>query len=1277
MELTIYDRQGIAKLTVSPDSSSQWNHEIGVENVVSVNFTTWEFIVMEVGWYIVLEGQTFKIKKEYRPKHIHNTKFTYNLKFYGREHDTEDILFCRLNQREDDYESIFAYDGTPMEFLQKVVDNMNRNSDGIVWKVGEAIDSVRKTINFNGLYCWDALGEISRVFETEWWIDGDYINMSKCIRGESSVLGYGIGLRTGLTQTENTNSIKWFTRLIPIGSTRNIDKNKYGYNRLQLPGREQYIDVNVQFGLKEYREESAFTEIYPHRIGTVSSVRTEEKNNEETGNYTVYYVKDDDLPFNPEEYMISGEVINITFNTGDLAGKEFEVNWNSSTKEFEIINQYPDDSSQLPGGNLIPSEGNTYVLTNIRMPDEYIIAAEQEFLEAVTAYLAEYSNDISIYSGNTDYIYIEKNNVPLLIGQRITLISDQYFATGSRETRITRVSRKLNNINDASIDCCDAITSSWKSEVDSSLNQLQFSVAQELAKTVVQILKTGDSTLPSEYNVFSAVRGLNTFLNKNINDRSKGYIASDKGFEAGTFISGSTGVAVYQDEQGNWHIETDNLKIRKKLQAAEVEIQTAGYIGGQQMLSAAHLKIDYVYESESYCRCYFRKKDSDGNIINNQWKINDQAYCNTFNLETQADGTTGNHFYWRLVIATSNETSDDVEYRILDNETIATTDFHFIDLSKEICASASAIPKRDDKVVHLGYRGNDDIDRQNAIIIAGSGSGSPYIQLFTGINAFALPEPEQIKPGDNRLSAILEVKGGSTGWKNFDGLPEEIQSAIRKAEEVESSIKDLEYGKNNLLRNSGFTGDYLTASLQDSTALDNTSQMFSPSLKYWEGVNATAQESEISESSKEVTILAGGSLQQTMFYKVIAGEKYIFSFRGKGLGSVTFSVGGYTNKITLTEEWKQFVEKFTTVSEGQIFSINVSGDCSLCELQLERGTVKSAWGMSPLDNRSELAKYESLSYLTSLLKATTSIIGGVINTGYINMGNLDSDGNLSETTAGVSGVYNDDQSVAFFAGGNLERAIYTVSSYIDNPNYQPTEDELKNMAKFVCTHGGRAILNDVILRGYIYALGGFFKGEVNAVKGVFKNVKSPNGNFEIDDDGNVKITGTFETNLDGQRIKIDSDNKEIVLYDELNRETAKMGFLGDTGENWTYGYIVLKRYNGDSDEIIYEANIYPNLIRMYDNNPTMPIYSELSPEGFSCNSQEDSSKSFRAGLRKIYDGVTLTDIKPFVDTHEYRCNSQSGYTGSISIKGNNASHTLTFSSGILTEYNREDYDTGN
>ena len=102
---------------------------------------------------------------------------------------------------------------------------MNRNTEGVVWKSGEAISANRQTINFNGLYCWDALGEIARAFGTEWWMDGENLNISKCERGESVSLGYGQGLKSGLTQNENTNAVKWFTRLIPVGSTKNIDKS--------------------------------------------------------------------------------------------------------------------------------------------------------------------------------------------------------------------------------------------------------------------------------------------------------------------------------------------------------------------------------------------------------------------------------------------------------------------------------------------------------------------------------------------------------------------------------------------------------------------------------------------------------------------------------------------------------------------------------------------------------------------------------------------------------------------------------------------------------------------------------------------------------------------------------------------------------------------------------------------------------------------------------------------------------------------------------------------
>lgn len=554
MELEIYDRQGALKRKVSPDSSSRWTEEVGAEFVVTVNFTTWEFFVLSVGDYVEISGKRFSIKKEYRPKKTDTQKYTYNISFYGREHDMQDLLFCRLNQGEDDLESVFAYDGTPMEMLEKLVANMNRNTDGVTWRAGQAVTGDRKTINFNGLFCWDAAGEIAGAWETEWWLDGEYMNIGKCEHGERVTLGYMKGLKTGLTQNENSNSIKWFTRLIPVGSTKNIDPSKYGYTHLQLPSRDKYIDLNTQLGLKEHREEAAFEDIFPHRLGTVSSVRSEEQTNTDGEEYTVYYVKDKDLPFNPDEYMIGEEVIHITFESGDLSGREFECNWHNDTQEFEIINIYPDENTQIPGGNIIPNIGDTYILTNIRMPDEYYPIAEEQYKQAVDSFLTEYSKDISIYSGNTDYIHVDKNSVPLSLGQRVRLEDAQYFEAGYLDTRITRIERKLGNLSEASIDCSSAVSTSWKSSVDSTLNNLEYTLAQEMADNV-RLLKTGDMESPSDYTAFSSLRAIATFLCKDRPDRTNFLL------KFGDFIDSmiaGKGAGIYPDGRGQF----ERLEVR-------------------------------------------------------------------------------------------------------------------------------------------------------------------------------------------------------------------------------------------------------------------------------------------------------------------------------------------------------------------------------------------------------------------------------------------------------------------------------------------------------------------------------------------------------------------------------------------------------------------------------------------------------------------------------------------------------------------------------------------
>lgn len=1132
MELEIYDRQGALKRKVSPDSSSRWTEEVGAEFVVTVNFTTWEFFVLSVGDYVEISGKRFSIKKEYRPKKIDTQKYTYNISFYGREHDMQDLLFCRLNQGEDDLESVFAYDGTPMEMLEKLVANMNRNNDGVTWRAGQAVTGDRKTINFNGLFCWDAAGEIAGAWETEWWLDGEYLNIGKCEHGERVTLGYMKGLKTGLTQNENSNSIKWFTRLIPVGSTQNIDPSKYGYTHLQLPSRDKYIDLNTQLGLKEHREEAAFQDIFPHRLGTVSSVRSEEQTNTDGEKYTVYYVKDKDLPFNPDEYMIGGEVIHITFESGDLSGREFECNWHNDTQEFEIINTYPDENTQIPGGNIIPDVGDTYILTNIRMPDEYYPIAEEQYKQAVDSFLTEYSKDISIYSGDTDYIHVDKNSVPLSLGQRVRLEDAQYFEAGYLDTRITRIERKLGNISEASIDCSSAVSTSWKSSVDSTLNNLEYTLAQEMAQTFIRLLKMGDTESPSDYTTFSSLRSRNEFISKRNPDIANELITFLKGLLVGKNGSGWTVL-----EDGTTQAVVDRLYVKIKAVFDELEVKKKTHVGGEQILSPAGMKCVRVEELDESYRCFFLS-EVDGITINNEFTVGTLALSQEFNIKEGTSHNVSNRYYWREVTGVGSD---------------------YIDLSKTNVDKDSDVPAVGDDIIGFGHL--TDITRQAAIILSSVNETSPSITFYQGINTFSLAGKEVIGLGFDKstghayinvygdayigakdestyirytqkggvdIKGMFHIEQGSTGWKNMEGLPDEIQAAADLAQKAQDAIDNAAVGSVNLLRNSGFTGDYESETLSSDTQLSADTELYSKQLKYWTGV-ATVSADSAAGSEYSAAI---GSLSQSV--SLIKGESYVISYKAKGT-SVSVSCGSFSVSQPLTSSYQRYIHKITFNGSG-IFLI--SGTATVCDLQLERGTIATDWKPSILDNDKSMAGFQAINYIASAIKdGSVDILGGLILANMIQLGNYKDD-KLQKVTAGVSGIYNDDDDVAFWAGGTLQQAILTVMRFRNDPNYQPTDEEWANMANFVATHGGNAFF-----RGYIYALGGYFRGKVEIANGkILLNEDGSgqlaNGNIKWDADGNPEFVGKVKVkSSNGYTISIEPENEYGIPSIEMRDNT--------------------------------------------------------------------------------------------------------------------------------------------
>lgn len=639
------------------------------------------------------------------------------------------------------------------------------------------------------------------------------------------------------------------------------------------------------------------------------------------------------------------------------------------------------------------------------------------------------------------------------------------------------------------------------------------------------------------------------FLRKDKPDTAKEFITFVKGWYGGNFTQGSTGAGLWQDEQGAWHLELDYAHFRRKLTAEEIEVQKTTHIGGKLMQTAAGMSCIKVEEYNDFWRCYMRTKDADGRIIYNQFKEKDQALVETFNLEKQADGRLGNHYLWRLVVSVGTD---------------------YIDLSKSVCALESDAPLVGDDIVQLGYQGTDDPNRQNAQILAGAGTGSPYIRQYVGINNFILPEEyTRIKPGDNLLTGRMNLQPGSTGSANLTDLPDEVYKAVN-------------IGSVNLLRNTGFTGDYETEDLSAATELSADTELYSKQLKYWTGV-ATVSADSAAGSGYSAAI---GSLSQSV--SLIKGESYVISYKAKGT-SVSVSCGSFSVSQPLTSSYQRYTHKITFNGSG-IFLI--SGTATVCDLQLERGTIATDWKPSILDNDKSMAGFQAINYIASAIKdGSVDILGGLILANMIQLGNY-KDGKMQKVTAGVSGIYNDDDDVAFWAGGTLQQAILTVIKFRNDPDYQPTDTEWANMANFVATHGG-----DTFLRGYIYALGGKFRGVVEALGGFFR--------------------GKVETSVDGKRIVIDPDKNTLEMYTTEGHATLILRF-DTSSDGWEYGDLILRKYVGD--QLIQETTVYPERIRIQNHVENTDII--LTPNNVSFYGSK--GETLLVGMKPVYDGGAVS-----------------------------------------------------
>lgn len=1024
------------------------------------------------------------------------------------------------------------------------------------------------------------------------------------------------------------------------------------YNALndtyKIPGTNDYYFFKNTYSSKKVKEIKVdFSDIKPtienvtnasgQLFGEIADIAFDDNDSDELGTgegnnifngtdeyiHSYFYIKlhiyNGDYGFNLFEQGLEGGTAVINMTTGNCAACEFEIGVtykdNEPGRAFNPV--LVDSSGNLPAGdfeqkvtsqtsqyiesqqntstnevwiavkkdnttfgvvmpnatnNYKPSVGDKFVITGIKMPKSLVLAAEKRLDEALIKYMSENNDEKFSFSVSFSRVFLAENSMLAgLLNENsriyIKYNDKEYFMYVNSFT----CKADKNCLYDISVELTDKLSAN----------------VSALRSTITEI--AGDiigERMGVSLNVSDILGRISRyFISKINNDTANGLITFLKGL-----LIGKNGSGITVLENGMSQAVVDYLYVKVKAVFDELEVKKKTYVGGEQVISHAGMKCNRVDELDDVYRCYF-KEEEDGIEIENQFTPGSLAIAQECNIKTGVSHHVGNRYYWRLVTAVGE---------------------NYIDLSKTVCDPnvENDVPVAGDDIVGLGHK--TDITRQAAIILSSVNEVSPSIIMYQGINDFTLTGKDVISfdfdkstgkarmkvygdtyIGDKDRTTYMEytqdkgvdIKGmfhieqGSTGWRNMEGLPDEIQAAADLAQEAKDAIDNAAVGSVNLLRNSGFTGDYETEDLSAATELSADTELFSKQLEYWTGVATVSADSDAGSGYSA----AIGSLSQSV--SLIKGESYVISYKAKGT-SVSVSCGSFSVSQPLTSSYQRYTHKITFNGSG-IFLI--SGTATVCDLQLERGTIATDWKPSILDNDKATAGFQSINYIASAIKdGSVDILGGLILANMIQLGNY-KDGKMQKVTAGVSGIYNDDDDVAFWAGGTLQQAILTVMRFRNDPNYQPTDEEWANMANFVATHGG-----DTFLRGYIYALGGKFRGVVEALGGFFR--------------------GKVETSVDGKRIVIDPDKNTLEMYTTEGHATLILRF-DTSSDGWEYGDLILRKYAGD--QLILETTVYPERIRIQNHVENTDII--LNPNNVSFYGSK--GETLLVGMKPVYNGV--------------------------------------------------------
>jgi hypothetical protein len=857
-EMTIYDTSGEAILDAPVTTDAVIRYVLMGDYYIELPFNLLEPADFPRGSYVMYKGRKFEIMSNVRPEFDDTTGgYKYSLQFWAQQNHMKRRK-CKWLQGQNP-ETTF-HDTTDLaSFGNLIADNMNAFLGGENWKVAavpEEFAEVTKLVSFDRDSCWDAINTIAETFDVEWWTVENgaevWIYFGKLEFGTPEVFKRG-DVVTSIPAKKGDDA-NYGTRFFVFGSTRNLTAdygqapqggttNHVSEVRLRLPNGQEYIDARENLKPADVVEQVAyFEDIYPKNTDTVTSVdRSQDRQTSNGTKYKARIIYAKDAPFVPTD-LIEGETLQAVITSGPLSGRTFDIQlgsefqdpdaWdpeqNPFDRKFEIVADIEDagDGEELiiPNDSLDIDVGDTFVLTGVKLPDERIKEAEQELLKAGKAWAVKNSSDTDVYDCPTNPVYCQRHDKNYDPGQKV-LLQDPRFGASGRQSRIQGFEKKLYNEYIATYTVGDNTSYSRLAAIEKDIEESAYAERIGVVNGVgIYLIRSKyDTTLPTDYNAYSALAAETLFLNK----RKGGTVLGSTTFDKDITIGGSvvskdfrqgdfsgSGFGAYRDGNGNAVLEADILKIRKEAIFNEAVINQVTFRVGATVFSNGGCEITRVEELETAFRCYYDNRE--GRRYSGL-TTGDQVRCQRYD-PTQH---TIIKYYWRLVTAVGED---------------------YVELSKSD-ADGSASPEAGDEIAQFGNR--SDITRQSAIVINPLDGGS--VEVYAHIDAYSLSEKNYVGMGVNpqtgeaymyaygdmffgdrdladpnaswityqkkegeerrrlRIKADVTFGADSSGLGNlseFKAQQQQIDDARKEAEEAKKEVGNIQFSAVNLIDDS-------------------------------------------------------------------------------------------------------------------------------------------------------------------------------------------------------------------------------------------------------------------------------------------------------------------------------------------------------------------------------------------------------------------------------------------------------------------------------------------